>query len=228
VRRTGRSTSRPYVWVLNIDGDIGGGPINDPFGVGIISLLEHLEGMVMIDLNLRYKRVGIIADGMWADVRASGFHNGPAGGLANWQLDLGMAFGTGGVFYRFRPKEGLSVDPYIAARWWRMHPTLTVIDLGGFNLPPFNGGGVVTWADPVFGLKFNYDITEKWRFKGAADVGGGVSKVSWQVIVGGGYQLTPHFGFELLYRVMGVDYQPNGTKIELKLNGVVVGLNFHY
>jgi hypothetical protein len=77
-------------------------------------------------------------------------------------------------------------------------------------------------------LKLNYDVTEKWRFKAAADVGGGVSKVSWQALVGGAYQFRPWFGFELVYRVMGVDYQSDGTKIELKLNGVVVGFNFHY
>jgi hypothetical protein len=39
---------------------------------------------------------------------------------------------------------------------------------------------------------------------------------------------TSWFAFDLVYRVMGVKYEPDNAKIELKLNGLVVGFNFHY
>jgi opacity protein-like surface antigen len=221
----------PYVWVVNIDADIGLGPIKDKMGVGIVSILEHLKGMAMADLTLRYKRVGVIGDGMWAAVTDSSFTPAQTApglfGVANVDARLSLAFGTGAAFFRFRPMEKLTLDPYIGARWWRVHTTVNFIDVGGI-LPPSTSDTVTTWADPVFGLRLNYDITESWRFKFAADVGGGVSKVSWQALVGGAYQVTPWLGLELVYRVMGVDYQPFPEKFELKLNGVVVGVNFHY
>jgi ribosomal protein L11 methylase PrmA len=107
----------PYVWVVNIDGEIGGGPIDDRFGVGIIDILEHLKGLAMADLIVRYKRVGLIGDGMWAKIETSETRPRPGPvGTIHIDLDLGLAFGTGAAFYEFRPTENLTLDPYIGAR----------------------------------------------------------------------------------------------------------------
>lgn len=216
----------PYVWVVNINGKIAGGPIDNTFGAGIVEILENLNGMAMADLGLRYKRVGLIADGIWSRIKVSDTLPGTIG-TYDLDMQLDMALGTGAVFYRFKPMKGLSLDPYVGARWWRMNTDLSLVNDGG-PLPPFSGQSVTTWADPVFGLRIGYDITEKWRLKLVGDVGGGVSKVSWQAMMGGGYQFTPWFELESVYRVLGVDYDKDGGQFELKLNGILFGFKFHY
>lgn len=219
----------PYVWVVNINGTIEGGPVDNTFGVGIIQILENLSGLAMADLTLRYKRVGLIADGMWARLKTNQTVPAPVGPNSfNVDLQLDMAFGTGAAFYRFRPTKKLAVDPYIGARWWRVNTQLGIVD-NGTPANTSSGGGVITWADPIFGLKVGYDITDKWKVRAVGDVGGGVSKVSWQAMLGGGYQFTDWFALDAVYRVMGVDYRPHdGEKFQLKLNGLVFGFNFHY
>jgi hypothetical protein len=138
-----------------------------------------------------------------------------------------MAFGAGAGSFRFRPTERLSLAPYIGARWWCINTELDIVDNGG-PLPPFSGGGILKWADPIFGLKVGCEITDKWRVRAVGDVSGGVSKVSWQALFGGSDQSTSCFAFYAVYRVMGVDYPKSGNKFEMKLNGVLFGFNFHY
>ncbi len=216
----------PYVWVVSINGDIEGDVIDSSYGVDIVEILKHLKGLAMADLVVRYKRVGVFGDGMWSRLSTSDSRSIP-GGSVDIDLTLNMAFGTGAGFYQFRPTEKLSLEPYIGARWWRMNTELGLDDNGGL-LGSRSVEVTTTWADPIFGLRANYAITDKWSFRVLGDVGGGVSKVSWQALVGGGYQFTDWFAFDLVYRVMGVNYEPNDTQFKLKLSGLVTGFRFQY
>jgi opacity protein-like surface antigen len=217
----------PYVWGVGLNTKIETDRIDGDYDLGLLTILENLRGLAMADMTVRYKRVGLIGDGMWSRLEKTQKRALESGGSYDIDVQLNLAWGTGGAFYRFRPTKKLSLDPYVAARWWRVNTRLGLTDNGG-PLAPRSGEGTTTWADPVFGLKVNYDITDKWSVRAAADVGGGVSKVSWQVLGGGAYNVNDWLAIDVIYRAMGVDYQPSGDKFVLSLNGLAAGVTFRY
>ena len=58
------------------------------------------------------------------------------------------------------------------------------------------------------------------------DVGGGGSDVTWQTYASLKYMVNRHFGFDVGYRVLGVDYTANGNKIEMTERGLILGMVF--
>jgi opacity protein-like surface antigen len=216
----------PYVWAVSMSSKVETDRIDGDYDLGLLTILENLRGLAMADMTVRYKRVGLVGDGMWSRLEKTQTR-ATATGSYDIDVQLNLAWGTGGAFYRFRPTEKLSLDPYVAARWWRVNTRLGLIDNGG-PLAPRSGEGTTAWADPVFGLKVNYDITDKWSVRVAGDVGGGVSKVSWQVLGGGAYNVNDWLAIDVVYRAMGVDYRPSGDRFVLSLNGLAAGVTFHY
>ena len=222
-------TFTPYVVIAGISGQLSLGPVDKSIGIGFEDLLGSIQGMMMADLTLRYKRVGVIADGLWVTEHFS--H--PTGNqvyLAR-DVDLSAALGTGAVFFRFRPMKGLELDPYMGSRWWRVS---TQIEFRGSGLPqplwppPLNVDITPTWADFVVGARLRYNITDRWYVQSIADVGGGSSKVSWQYYLGGGFGFTDWFGLDLGYRIVGVDYQKDGFEFDAKVHGFQIGFQFTY
>ncbi len=211
----------PYLFVANINGDTGVPGNTVPVGVGIIDILKHLQGLAMFDGTAHYRRFGVLVDGSWFKVGASKSLSGPLFTRAKNNISAG--FGTGALTYRFRPKPGLTVDPYVGARWWRLHPE---IRLSGGVAPSFETDPVETWADFVVGARLRYDITDTWYLRALGDVGGGVSKVQWQGFIGGGYSFKDWFGLEVGYRSIGVDYDHNGFIFDVIVHGIQFGFNF--
>ena len=216
----------PYLWAVNMNLQLAGGPIDNTVGLNTTELLKNISGYASAEMKVRYKRVGVFGDGMWARLKVSETRQ-ILTDTFEVKLQSDMAFGTGAAFYEFRPTEQLSLSPYVGARWWRVNNQLGIVDTAGV-IPPESGDVITRWADPVFGLLVNYDITDKVLAKTAGDVGGGVSKVSWQAMLGAEYAMTDWFALDVMYRVMGVNYQPDDDKIKLSLNGILFGFKFRY
>jgi hypothetical protein len=226
----------PYLWIPGISGTVGLGPASSTIGVGFIDILTHLKGFAMADLFAHYKRVGVIADGVWLKVNASqSLTDSVAPPLVvPWStadVDLGVAFGTGALSWQFRPIKGLTVDPYLGARWWRLHTTL---ELRGTRLPggsipvPVNVDSVDVWTDVVGGIRVGYEINEKWHVMSAVDAGGGSSRVDWQYVIGGGYNFVDWFALVAAYRILGVDYEEGNVKLDMVVQGLLIGLKFQF
>jgi hypothetical protein len=214
----------PYVWVANINGT------TTASGVSIIDILSALNGMVMMDLEMHYKRLGVIADGAWMELTINDSLPGPPppGVWTDASVNLGVAFGTGAMSWQFRPRKGLTLDPYLGARWWRIHPTIALSGGSGVFPPTETTDEVATFADFIVGMRVKYDITPKWRAKFTGDVGGGVSKVQWQAYLAGGYAFTSWFEFEAGYRAMGVDRDQPPINIDIMIHGLQIGFHFIY
>lgn len=211
-------TLEPYAWVAGLEGKVGSDQSPSIAGSTTVDLLEHFRGAFMGAASARYKRIGIIADGNWVRVgdnvplRFSGIT-----GLTDVDVTVDIAFGTAAAFFRFHPAEGLTLDPYLGARWWYLDANL------GFN----PGGPQVdpdrAWADFVAGLELNYDITDRWFIEAAADVGGGASKVTWQLYGGTGYKLKEWLALSAGWRYIGVDYDKDGFLFNATLDGMLIG-----
>ena len=214
-------TLEPYLWVAGLDGKVGSDQSPSIAGETFVDLLKNFKGGLMGAASARYKRVGVVADGNW--VRVGGNEVLPASGvtgLTDVDIRADVAFGTAAAFYRFEPMEGLVLDPYLGARWWYVDANLD-----------FNPGGPQVdadraWADFVVGLMMDYDITERWFIEATGDVGGGSSKVTWQIYGGTGYSFTDWLGLSIGYRYIGVDYDKDEFLFDSTLQGLLVGFKF--
>jgi hypothetical protein len=100
------------------------------------------------------------------------------------------------------------------------------LELSGGGADPFEADGVQKWADVVFGLRVNYDLTERWYVQTFGDVGGGASKVQWQAYAGAGYSFVDWFGLQAGFRIVGVNYNRDDFKFKVNTQGFNFGLNF--
>jgi hypothetical protein len=211
-------TLEPYAWVAGLEGQVGSDQSPSITGATFVDLLEHFKGGFMGASSARYKRIGIIADGNW--VRVGG--NSPLRfsgitGLTNVDVSLDLAFGTAAAFFRFNPMEGLTLDPYLGARWWYLDTDLA-FNPGGPRLAPDRA-----WADFVAGLELTYNITDRWFIEAATDVGGGDSKVTWQIYGATGYNVKDWVALSIGYRYIGVDYNRDGLLFDSTLEGMLIG-----
>lgn len=211
----------PFLWIAGMSGQIGVGDSLSPANVGFLDILENLKGTAMASASVRYRRLGLMADGVWLRVDTSG---DVAGALYDdSKVTMNTAFGTGAAFFRFEPKPGLTIDPYVGARWWRID---TELELSGGVAAPFSGEQTIRWADPVFGFRLGYAITDRWFVQAIGDVGGGVAKYEWQALGATGYRFTDWFALQGAYRIVGVKYVKDGFTFDQNVSGPLFGLTF--
>lgn len=215
----------PFFWLAGVNGSIGisvaetssSVPVDATFN----SLAQNLKAGAMGLTRFRYKRFSIAADVNYMSLGSSTALGPPVQGEAD--LGVQMAFGTAGASFAFQPTKGLTLSPYLAGRWWWLGNTVSV---EGGSLDGDGGKLSRAWADPVAGLSIRNDITQKWHVALVGDVGGGVSKVTWQVYGSVGYDVTSWFGLETGYRLIGVNYDRNGLALDVVAQGLLIAARF--
>jgi hypothetical protein len=217
----------PYLWPAGVTGTVttatgataSGSQTFQGYGSNVNI---GVEGVV----DLRWRRWHVLSDGTWVKLHGNSTLYPQTPGPGNPVVNLGVittsAFGTAGVAYELPLKWKTAVDLYMAARWW--HYTSYVLATAG----PFAriGTGKTVWADVVGGFRLRHAITDHWSVGLGADVGGGGSDLTWQTYASLKYMVNRHFGFDVGYRVLGVDYTSGGNQIDLTERGLMLGMVF--
>jgi len=94
--------------------------------------------------------------------------------------------------------------------------------------PPLSGEAKTVWADAVVGARIRYPITDKWRVALWGDVGAGEADLDWMVYGGLTYMFNDCIGATAGYRILGVDYSDSAFTYDMKMHGLVLGLNLAY
>jgi opacity protein-like surface antigen len=82
----------------------------------------------------------------------------------------------------------------------------------------------------VVGGDFRYDLTRRW-FVTTRDLVGGfgaASKIMVDVFGGAGYRFTDSWSATLGYRYLHEEYDQNGFKLNLDLQGALLGISFRF
>ena len=174
-------------------------------------------------VEVRYRRLMLIADVNFMTLE----NEKPLLGLlySGVNLETTVVFGTTKLAYSFEPLPGLALKPYAGARWWSVDAKARVTS-ARLILEDIEKDFSRAWPDPVFGVSLRYDITDRWFVRGVADVGGGVSRVTWQTYGATGYQFTDWFGLSAGYRLLGVDYNRDGFEFDVIMQGLLLGFEF--
>ncbi len=171
----------PYVWATALNGDVGVGKTSAKVDATFSDILDNLNGALMVSLELRKGRFGLLSDSVFAQLEDSGASQGGrvkidaqmnqfiqnlAGTfrLGTWQL---ADFGATGPL-------SLTLDPYAGIRYTYLDTELD----GKLDLPDLGidarrtAEGSEHWVDPIVGLRTTWTLGERWSAVVGGDVGG--------------------------------------------------------
>ena len=217
----------PYLWLAGYDGTFGLPEI--PAGVppthSDAAFSTHISAVAMLAGQVRYHDFGLFLDGAWLQLHTKG--DSASSLYSGTEIKSDIAYLTLALTYRLPLLAKLHTDLMAGARSWHVSNEIDFESASGQGLTV---EGSVTWTDPILGAKLQYDLTTHWFGTVVADVGGfGVgSKISWSIFGGVGYRFTNWVSATLGYRYMHVDYDKEGSLMNVNIQGVLVGLGFHF
>lgn len=87
-----------------------------------------------------------------------------------------------------------------------------------------------TQVDPVIGAQGTWQLDDAWRFRLRTDIGGfGLdSDFTYQSLAVFAWEPTPGWNATAGYRVLGYEYEANGARVDLRLDGLLLGLAFAF
>ena len=237
----------PYLWAISLHGSIGLGKTDADVDVSFNDLLKDLNGAVMLDLELRRGRFGLMSDTVYADlgddssstgdrIKVKATANQLIQGLAatyrmgTWQL---ADFGEAGPL-------SVTVDPYAGVRYTYLDTQLD----GKLDLPDLGvsaqrtAEGDKQWVDPIIGLRTSWNLGQRWSLVLAGDVGGTSTNSDYSAqafgLIGYRFGLFGDNNANLLagYRVLHQKYEDgngrNAFDWDITMHGPVLGLSISF
>ena len=237
----------PYVWATALKGDAGVAGTEAEVDASFGDILDNLNGALMLSVELRKGRFGLLSDSVLAnleddgaaaqdrlkvDASASMLIQSLAGAyrVGTWQLaDLARAGSL-----------AVTVDPYAGARYTYLDTELK----GRLDLPVLGVDAKRTvegdkhWVDPIVGLRTTWTLGERWSLVATGDVGGisANSQYSAEAIglVGYRFGLFGEGNANLLagYRVLKQKYEDGDGRSaflwDMTIHGPIVGLKITF
>lgn len=237
----------PYVWGTALKGDVGIGKTDADVDASFKDILDHLNGALMLSLEARKGRFGLLSDSVFADLEDN---DGVADGGLKIDAGAKMFIQSLAGTYRvgtwqladFDSAGPLSVtlDPYAGARYTFLRAEVT----GKLDLPDFGIDARRTssqdehWVDPIIGLRTIWNLGERWSLVAAGDVGGTstsdqYSAEAW-ALVGYHFNLFGQTDADLFggYRVLKQKYEDGDGRDrfdwDMTIHGPIVGMKFTF
>ncbi len=214
---------QPYLWAAAMSGT------TKPFGrlppvdvnMRFSDILEDLKFAGMVAGSAHYGRFGVAGDLQYVVLKSGADTPGPAFSGANVKSE--SFIGTILADYKIIDATRGTLYGSAGARIYRAATTVT---LTPGLLPGRSGTGSDVWADPMVGLRGNFDITPKIFVNGWGLVGGfGVgSDIAADVFGGVGYRFTDHIAANLGYRWLKVDRDTADFVYDVEQHGAMAGL----
>ena len=221
----------PYLFASGLSGTAGARGVEGNVDMGFNDIWNHLDKAFMGLFEARKGPWAFILDGLYVKLEDQQTKSvtGPAGFVtANTDFNATM------IETIYQPTLGYRLvdertkwDVLLGARYTQLDVDLNA----GLSIPsvPFNGGrsvsGSVDWWDTVIGARVITPIADRWSFVGYLDVG---TNSTYQALVGLNWQFAEKFSGKFGYRFLHQDYESGGTKWDMDLQGVYMGLGIRF
>lgn len=212
----------PYVWGSGIDGNttpFAGAP-NIAFERSFSEVFEDLDAAFFLSGFARRDRFVVLGDFSYSSSSKQGLipPGIPAQGTLR-QTSLTLAAG-----YRVVDGPGQTIDVLAGARHWRIRSSVDV-PLAGISRSPSE-----TFTDPIVAVRANFALAARWSALLYADAGGfGVgSDHTGQLVGTANYRINDRAYASGGYRWLNVDYSSAGTRVDISLDGPLVGATWRF
>ncbi len=233
-------TVAPYIWGSGVELDVIVN--NDPVlgaDVPLSDLLDKQDGVFMGHFEGRGERFGAFVDTIYLSLADSNvIPIGPGGPIVGDLItDMKMTlklYELGGVYRIGDDSPGSTAfDILLGARLVDVDQNLDLI-LPGPAATPLNLSIAVSETDVFFGGRLVGKFTDKWHYKARADIGGGGTDGTFNILGAVGYTFgqTGLFSLDLGYRYMTIELEndQNGTRTEteITMSGPLLGFIFNF
>jgi hypothetical protein len=230
-------TIAPYMWAVSMHGKVTVGDYSTSSSMSFSDIMKNLEVGGLMHMEARKGRFGFFADPIYLKMKedktlttvGSGATPPPTRDITatveTWLVEFGVIYQAG--TWQLGDKDSVrsaSLDVYGGGRYWYMHSSL---DTSG----PENPTSSVSFTDPMIGLSFNTNLTEKVVLNLRGDIGGfGVgSDFSWSAAALVGYRFTPGITGFLGYRALYLDYKTvHSPRFNVTMQGPITGVQFAF
>lgn len=224
----------PYLFGASLSGKTGVGGVEADVDMSFGDILDHLDAGFMAMFEARKGKWGFGVDAVYfklKDERARSWQ-GPGGiGSLTGALDATMTEQITQVAVSRRSffRVG-TLDLVGAARYTQLDTDLDLVTTTGALLPG-NARALSAgqgWWDVVIGARSRLRIAEGWTLVSYADVGGGGSDLTYQVLLGLDWQASKSLAVKGGYRFFYQDYEDDGFVWDMAAQGFYLGLGIAF
>jgi hypothetical protein len=212
-----------YGWLTALDGTTGPDRFATDLDMSFDDIINVLKMYASLQVEARYDRWGFLADGFYACLGDSGYTSGPLHEHVN--VNLKQFLGEFEVLYRVCESPKHFVDVYAGLRYNSLE-----LDLDVSRIKDRSASANKNWADPIVGLRGQWNMDDSWYLAGKGDIGGfGVSSdFTWNLQATVGYNFTERFSAEVGYRYFDTDYDDGGFTYDMAEKGALISLNLKF
>ena len=218
----------PYLWASGLSGTVGVRDQTATIDVGFRTLLENLDGALMVPLEGHSGRWGFGFEYIKLKVSNGSATAGPL--FSEAEFEASQRIIEIGPRYRLIDRVPVALEVLAAARWWSLDNRLILKSDG---VPDVSEELDENWVDPVVGARTLVDISGRWLFQTRFDVGGfGVgSEFSWHALGAVAYKFSDSFTLRAGYRHLDVDFEEDNDRgfiYDVGTGGLILGANFKF
>lgn len=224
----------PYLLAAGMDGTVGVRGHDTDVDVSFSDLLDHLDIGFMGIFEARKGPWSFGLEGVYMKLEEEGARTvtGPRGHVSrSGSLDVTneMYIFQGTVGYRLLD-DTTKLDLLGALRYTELKVEMDV--RVNFDPPIFGGarsaGGSESWTDAVIGMRVLHPVSDDVALLGYADVGGGGSDLTYQIIAGVNWEFSDGFVAKVGYRHLYWDYEEDGNVWDMTAAGPYLGLGIQF
>jgi hypothetical protein len=211
-----------YGWGTSLNGDVTLRGNNVPVDVGFSDILQKIDFAFMGAVEVGNGKWSFLADLFYAELSAN---NTKRGILFDCQLN--QFVGNFIVAYNVIDTAPTRFDVYAGARVNSMD---TELNIDFPILPDISDSARKTWVDPIIGVRFQRELSDKFFFRALGDIGGfGIeSDLTWQAMAAIGYRVNNNGSVVLGYRGIGTDYSSGGFGYDVISHGLLLGFEYKF
>jgi hypothetical protein len=230
-----------YGWFPAIGGSTsyptgGSGP---SFDVSSGDVIDALKFALMGQIEARKGKWGVWSDLVYSDMGGSqsgsrDFTVGhqPVSATANLSLDIKTWVWTLAGIYNLESLPESTVDVLFGTRLLDLQQTLDwSLSSSIAQLPGTSGSATVSGSnwDAIVGIKGRYYFGDerRWFLPYYADIGGGQSKLTWQINAGVGYKFGWGAAF-VTWRYLDYQFKSGSAIDSMNMSGPLIGVAFQF
>ena len=214
----------PYLWLVNMNGDLSIGPIDQEIDQSFGDILSNLDVAAQIYAELGKGKHAFHVDYTYLRLKPDPTEQPSPPFLPDSEVSSKL---TNNIFeaaynYRWNGPEGpaLVLGARLIDMEMRMSPT---------RLPAVTAGP--NWWDYFVGIKTHNTISTKWDFDFYGTIGTGGSDLPWTLQANFGRRYSNNNRLMLGFRAWGLDYSEvknsQAAALDLNMYGFVVGYEFN-
>jgi len=205
---------RPYFFLSGISGSVTVPPtfpMNSRFG----DLLKHVKLGAFINFTAQKGQWGASGDFQYINLYGEG------SGFLDVSLDLKNIIGEVDVFYQ--PDTAPTLRFLVGVRAYSVKQTITI---EGIELPAAS----TVVVDPILGAYGSWKLGDRWDFELRGDIGGyGISsEFTYQLMALFHCEITESLAIPFGYRVLGYQIKQDEILMDMRMAGMVLGLDIRF